>query len=429
MNVPEPRPQLTRRGRGLLAAAAGLLIAARLFGSSELAGLAAAAAAAVGVAVLSVGRAPMTYRGERWLAPMRVAVGDPAEARLRFTNRGSVPMTATAVARDDHGQFAGESGCLVPPLPAGAMAEAAYDLPTGRRGVASVGPLVVTVGDPIGLAERRLEVAGPARLVVHPRIRPVLALPGSATRETRRGATHPTRSPQGDDFFALRQYEVGDDLRRVHWRSTARLGDLMLRQDELRFGEVATVLLDTRPSAHRGDSFERALEVAASVAAALVEDGRRLRFITTGGFDIELDRTRSGASHSRSEGKWAAILDHLAVIEPDPPGKTAGLRPLTAAAAGDCPDGFAFAVQSIRRDPGGPLAAVVGDATPAELSALGALRLRLGLVLIARTQGRAAEAVGPVPGAVLVPVHTIDDFPEVWNQAVLSCGRRDTVRR
>ncbi|MCA1841587.1 MAG: DUF58 domain-containing protein [Actinobacteria bacterium] len=425
MNLPEPRPQLTPRGRGLLAAAAVLLVAARLFGSTELAGLAAAAAAAIGAAVLLVGRAAMTYRAERWLAPMRVAVGEPAQARLRFTNSGSAPMAATAVASDGPGTTADarKDPCLVPPLGVGATAEACYGLPTGRRGAVAVGPLVVRVGDPLGLAERRRELIGTARLVVYPRTHTVLALPGSATRETRHGTTHPTRSPRGDDFFALREYEVGDDLRRVHWRSTARLGDLMLRQDEVRFGEVATVLLDTRASAHRGDSFEQSLEVAASVAAALVDDGRRLRFITTGGFDIELDGTRTGASHSRSEGKWAAILDHLATVEP-------------VGAAKDSTDSFAFAVQSIRRDPSGPLAAVVGDATPAELSALGGLRSRLGPVLIAQTQTQAgnggaanAEAVRSVPGAVLVPVHHIDDFPKVWNQAVVSCGRRDTVSR
>jgi len=67
----------------------------------------------------------------------------------------------------------------------------------------------------------------------------------------------------------------------------------------LRFGEVATVLLDTRARAHRGDSFERTLEVAASVAAALVEDGRRLRFMTTAGFDVEVEGTRTGARAGR----------------------------------------------------------------------------------------------------------------------------------
>jgi uncharacterized protein (DUF58 family) len=422
----------------VVAAAGALFGLARLFASVELAGLGAAAGAAVGVALFVVGRAPLTYLGERWLAPARVGVGAVAEARLRFTNTGSRPTTATAVATDlidppSRGLTSG--GCVVPPLGPGAMAEARYDLPTGRRGAVTVGPLVLSVGDPFGLAERRLPMAGPARLAVHPRIHPVLALPASSTRETRLGTARPVRAPRGDDFFALRKYEVGDDLRRVHWRSTARAGDLMLRQDERRVGEVATVLLDTRGGAHRGDTFERALEVAASVAAALFEDGRRLRFLTTGGFDVELDGGRARAPGSHADGRWAAVLEHLAVVTPDAGGT----------------DRLALAVQSIRHRPSGPLAAILADSPPAELAALAALAPRLGLVVVARCEpppgpraargGRRADggagAPGPpdaVPGHrqtgfVLLPVGPIENFSEAWNEAVRSCGRRDPVRR
>jgi uncharacterized protein (DUF58 family) len=432
----------------VLAAAAGLLLAAKLFGSGELAGLAAAAVATVTVAAVLVGRTPMTYRAERWLAPTRVGVGEAAHARLRFTNVGRA-ATCPAVAID------GPARCLVPALPPGAMAEARYDLPTGRRGARPVGPLAVSVGDPFGLVERRVEVAAAAQLVVHPRIHPVLALPGSPTREARHGRTAPARAARGDDFFALREYEVGDDLRRVHWRSTARLGELMLRQDELRFGEVATVLLDTRAAAHQGDSFERALEVAASIAAALVEDGRRLRFLTTRGFDVELDGARAAVAGARGEGKWAAVLEHLALVTPDdarargtggvPPiaaagaaraRGTGGVPPIAAAGAArdSGPDRFALAVQSIRHNPSGPLAAVVGCVTPAELAALGALRLRLGVVMIATC----AAGTGPAdpsaearsaPGAVVVPVGEPQDFATAWNAAVLSAGRRQVARR
>jgi uncharacterized protein (DUF58 family) len=420
---PGGRPTLTVRGRGVLVAAAILLAAAKLFGSGELAGLAAAAGAAVVLATVLVRRAPLSYRAERWLAPSRVGVGDAAHARLRFTNTGT-SATVAAEALD------GPNQCLIPPLAPGAMAEARTELPTGRRGTFTVGPLAISVSDPLGLVERRVEAAGTDRLVVHPRIRAVLALPGSPTREARQGSTVPARAARGDDFFALREYEVGDDLRRVHWRSTARLGDLMLRQDELRFGEVATVLLDTRAAAHRGDSFERALEVAGSVAAALVEDGRRLRFVTTGGFDVELDGARAATSGGRAEGRWAAVLEHLALATPDDARKAEGVSP--AMAAGAKADPFALAVQSIRRSPSGPLAAVMGpEAGPSELAALGALRSRLGLVMIVScTSGPAAELGAPsAPGAVIVPLGAAQEFPSLWNAAVLSCGRREVARR
>lgn len=426
---PGDRPKLTARGVGVLVAAGGLLVAAKLFGSPELAGLAAAAAASVGAGAVLVRRAPMTYRADRWLAPAKVCAGDPAHARLRFTNTGTA-VTRAAVAVDGMageappprsagglrvGAADGLNGpvaaattagrCGVPPLSPGGMAEARYDLPTGRRGALTVGPLGVGVTDAFGLVERRTEPAGTARLVVHPRIHPVLALPGSPTREARHGNTSPARAPRGDDFFALREYEVGDDLRRVHWRSTARVGDLMLRQDELRFGEVATVLLDSRAASHTTDTFERALEVAASIAAALVEDGRRLRFLTTGGFDTELD---SG----RAEGRWVTVLEHLALVTPDSGGT----------------ERFALALQSIRRDPSGPLAAVVGDVTPAELTAVGALRSRLGLVMVAECSPP-GDTSRSAPGAVVVPAALEDDFAAAWNAAVLGHSRREVARR
>ncbi|HET9770569.1 MAG TPA: DUF58 domain-containing protein, partial [Acidimicrobiia bacterium] len=350
----------------------------------------------------------------------------------RFTNTGSRAPLVAAEAIDPLGSSGERRGsgappavapgcdvpgrCLVPALAPGALAEAEYALPTERRGTVVVGPLSIRVADLFGLAERRAELAGPARLVVHPRIHPVLPPPGSATREARHGATRPARAARGDDFFALREYEVGDDLRRVHWRSTARLGDLMLRQDELRFGEVATVLVDTRASAHTPDSFERALEVAASVAAALTEDGRRLRFVTTGGFEMDLDAARSGPPVGPRASRWAAVLEHLALATPD----------------GGRTDAFALAVQSIRHQPSGPLAAVVGAAGAAELAALAALRPRPGLVLIAACNPTPAEpgpgTAGSVPGAIVVAAGAMERFPDAWNLAVLSCGRQDTVR-
>ena len=433
--TPSRRPAgLTDRGWGVLATAVGLLLLARLFGSAELAGLGAAAAAAVGLAVAAVGQAPLTYRADRRLAPARVGAGEPAVVRLQFANTGRRPTTGVVVACDTLTPGPSSAGqpafvrpdraaderrlgsCVVPWLGPGGAADAEYQLPTTRRGEVVVGPLSISVGDRWGLAERRVEVAGRARLGVHPRIRAVLALPRSSARDARLGRSHPARAPRGDDFFTLREYEVGDDLRRVHWRSTARTGDLMLRQDELRFGEMATVLVDTRASAHRGDSFERALEVAASVAAALVDDGRRLRFVTTGGFDVELDGVPAagGGPGGRAGGRWNTVLEHLALASPDPGGA----------------DRFARAVQSIARHPGGPLAAVVAGATAAELAALGALSARLPVVLVAdcgEEAGGAARA--PVPGPVVLAVGDPADFPDRWNEAVMSCSRHDAIRR
>jgi len=285
------------------------------------------------------------------------------------------------------------------------MAEAEYPLPTGRRGAVAVGPLVISVGDPFGLAERRGEVAGTARLVVHPRIHRVLALPRSSSRDARLGRTHPARAPRGDDFFTLREYEVGDDLRRVHWRSTARTGDLMLRQDEMPWESRSTILLDTRPSTHQGESFERAVEIAASLATAMCRGRRQVRFVTTGGVEI------------RSSGvdRYAQIMEYLA---------GASMETFVR---------WDQVVEGLRRSGEGPLAAIVANAERADLAALGALRPRLGLILLAaiRPSAYGGVDVGPAPaapGAMVIPVSADSPFRTAWNQAVITCQRSAAVR-
>jgi uncharacterized protein (DUF58 family) len=373
------------------------VVAARLLGAVELAGLAAGALVAVGLALARVRGQAVTYDVVRSLEPGRVEAGSPAQARLRFTNLAgrSARHLTTAVDGFDGGRAAAR--CIVPPLTPGEVAEATYDLPTVRRGVVAVGPITLSVADPLGLAAVTTVVAGDDRLIVHPRIEALFPVPGSATPEARLGSQHASRVPVGLDFFTLREYEVGDDLRRVHWRSTARVGDLMLRQDELPWEQVATVVVDTRAAAHTPESFERALEVAASVAAAVVKDRRRLRFVTTGGFELEAIGT----------ARWTVLLDYLAGATPDDH------------------DRFPRVMDAMRRRPAGPLVAVVGAARPAELAALGGLHRRSGVVMVAAVGAR----LPAVPGAIVVSVPPGAPLAPAWNQAVLSCGRPEAARR
>jgi uncharacterized protein (DUF58 family) len=166
---------------------------------------------------------------------------------------------------------------------------------------------------------------------------------------------------------------------------------------------AATVLLDTRAGAHRRASFERAVEVAASLASALVRSGRRMRFLTTGGFELG----------TGGRAPWALLVEYLAVVRPD---RT---------------DRFAEVLEGLRRRPSGTLAAVVAEPRPSELAALGALQPRLGLVMVAalrpssyRSHKDPGGKDGPVPaapGAVVVPVTRSTPFAVAWNQAVLSC--------
>ena len=219
------------------------------------------------------------------------------------------------------------------------------------------------------------------------------------------GAMQAARVPVGLDFFGLREYEVGDDLRRVHWRSTARTGELMLRQDEMPWEARSTILLDTRPSTHHGESFERAVEIAASLATAMCRGRRQVRFMTTGGIDI------------RSSGgdRYAQIMEYL------------------AGASVETYVRWDQVMEGLRRTAEGPLAAIVADVERTDFVALGALRARLGLIFVCaiRPSAYGEVDVNPTPtapGALVVPVSSASPFKSAWNQAMVTCQRGAPVR-
>ncbi len=382
-----------------------LLAGARVLGVVELAMLAAAALVAVVFAVLRVRRRGLVVTAQRSLRPARAEAGATARADLSVTNRGQRSTgVLSAVDQFDGGRRVARF--LVPPMGKGESAEAAYRLPTGRRGVYTVGPLTLSITDAFGVAEASVSAAGTDRFVVYPKVTEVLPLPGSSSREARMGSAQASRVPIGMDFFGLREYQVGDDLRRVHWRSTARTGELMLRQDEMPWEARSTILLDTRRATHQGESFERAVEVAASLATANCRGRRQLRFLTTGGIDIR----------SAGTERYPTIMEFLAEVEPEGT------------------DHFDGVVDSLRRTgAGGPLAVVVANSSRRDLTAIGALRARSGLVVIALIRPSAYGAVDvgdspAVPGGLMVPISSTSPFRESWNQAVISCRRSAAVR-
>jgi uncharacterized protein (DUF58 family) len=398
------RASLTNRGWSLCGAAAALLVGARVLGVEELAMLAAAAFLVVVFAYLRVRRHSLRMSAQRALQPGRAEAGSTARADLTVMNLGrrTTPVLAATDSFDGGRRVA---RFLVPPLAPGETGDAAYRLPTNRRGIYKVGPLTLSVHDAFGVVETGVTLAGEDRFVVYPRVEDVLAMPGAASREARMGSRQASRVPVGLDFFGLREYEVGDDLRRVHWRSTARTGELMLRQDETPWESRSTILLDTRPSTHTPESFERAVEIAASLATAMCRGRRQMRFMTSGGVDIR----------SSGTDRYAQIMEYLA---------GASLETYVR---------WEHVIEGLRRSGDGPLAAIVANADGNDLKALGALRPRLGLVLLCviRPSAYGQADVGPTPappGALVVPVSADSPFRTAWNATVATCQRSAAVR-
>lgn len=235
----------------------------------------------------------------RVFLPAVVAVGQPTTVELTVANRSQVP-TPPLTWRDYRPWTTGSNtpGSL-PPLPArrgaaphGHPVLLRYELVAPRRGVFEIGPMSVVLTDPFAMARGEVTVSGTDSLVVTPRIA-TLGDNGLAILASDGSSMLVRRAIGGEDDLSTREYRTGDALRRVHWRATARHGELMVRQEEPRSHAEARIILDTRVSGYpdvvtsRGgaesDSFELALALAASLSLHLARAGFEADIVETAG--------------------------------------------------------------------------------------------------------------------------------------------------
>jgi uncharacterized protein (DUF58 family) len=247
-----------------------------------------------------------------------------------------------------------------------------------------VGPALVTVADPCGLVRRTWAAAGPGEVIVQPRVHDVVPPRrggGGEPAERADGPRIPVVEALGE-FLALREYEAGDDPRRVHWRSSARVGELLVRVDEAPAPGRVVVLFDVRAAVYDDDSFEQAVEGVASIAASLHRTHQPVEVVTSAGESMR----GSGANTLPS------VLDRLAVVEPDGPDR---LLAVTAALRG-------------RAGLGG-VVVVTGAADTAVVDAAAALRGRRIVTLV--TTRPSSTPTGPMPRVDVAG----RSFPKVWN--------------
>ena len=392
---------LTRRGWTLLGASLGLLVAGRLLGTVELSILAVAGLVLLLVALRWARTHTPALVARRDLRPARLHVGGDGRVDLALSNQAQqrTPQLAVTDVFDDGRRAA---RFLLPPLPPDETARAAYRLPTSRRGRYRVGPLAVAATDPFGLARRTWTLGETEEVTVCPRVHDILApsQPGGrlvASVESVRARA--LVSEAGEEFLTLREYEVGDDLRRVHWRSTARTGTVMVRQDEAQWRAGAVIVLDVRPEAHDDTSFEVAVEATASIVDRLTRMRRRIDVVTSAG--QPLGQLRAGYTRT------VAVIDQLATIEPGGPDRLASV--LAALRVHDRP---ALVI------------AVMGTTTPDELAALGSLTAH-GAVTVIATRPPARVPSGDRIGAkaprrpplLLVDTYEVP-FPIAWNETM-----------
>jgi uncharacterized protein (DUF58 family) len=329
---------------------------------------------------------PQGLTVHRLLVPGRVPKFEEAVVSYRLVNNGTVPVPAQRAEQrlgDEVLRF------VLPRLRRGVEVERSFPLPTNRRGVFELAPFETTRQDPFGLVRRTRKFTGSDELWVYPQILPFRPLPAGFNRP----AEGPTSdmAPQGSiTFHRLREYVVGDDLRLVHWKSTARTGRLMVRHNVDTSQPFATVVVDLRPTQYTEDTFELALDGAASAVIAAIR--------SNGPVQVRLTDGRRAGDESTTEPQ--TVLDLLTAAEPYAPGS------------------LEDALLALRRERGGTsLTVVTGAVTQRELAAASRLRRAYYRVIVLSIVEPGDEPVAAMAGSG-VTVITASDADELiagWN--------------
>jgi uncharacterized protein (DUF58 family) len=301
------------RGRCVLAAGVTAALAGLILHERDLLRVAALLVAAPLVAVAFAARTRFRLTCARRLEPARVATGDRARVVLRIENISRLPTGLLLIEDTIPYLLGGRPRVVLDRLAPRRPIDVGYHVSGELRGRYRVGPLTVRLMDPFGLCELPRAFTSTDTLVVTPQVFSLPAVPLSGEWGGAGHSTSRSVATYGDDDVATREYRHGDDLRRIHWRTTARRGELTVRREEQPWQSRGAVLLDTRLVAHRGDgptsSLEWAVSAAASISIHLARTGFELRLITDTGNEV----SSAGLGGASFDG---SVLDVLAVVSP-----------------------------------------------------------------------------------------------------------------
>ncbi|MEJ3747612.1 DUF58 domain-containing protein [Actinomycetes bacterium KLBMP 9797] len=372
----------TSRGWTVLAAGPVLLVLGLAAGYRELALLGGAAVLCVLLAAGWVG-APPRVTAHRMITPARALQDEECRADVDVSS-GSGRARQLTVTEPIHGPLGDDVVTTPVRVRGGLPARVSYSLPTGRRGVLTVGPLRVGRRDPLGLCRAQRQVAPAVRVLVRPRWRYLRGLP-LGTAPSLDGLLD-TALHGSIAFHALREYRRGDDLRRVHWRSSARHGTLMVREHVDTALPRLAVLVDDRAESYGPDldALEDVVEAAASVLVAAGRDGVPCALCPA---------SRAAVATTVDTG-----LDLLAQVRP------VGAADLTAT------------LPTLRRERAGDTLLVLSG-PDADLAPVLAARSGYAALVVALI-GKRATAPPLPPGTATLAAATAAEFADRWNGTV-----------
>ncbi|MGW5677151.1 DUF58 domain-containing protein [Streptomyces sp. NPDC003860] len=408
---------LTTRGRSFVAAGVAATACAYVLGQEDLlrVGLLLTALPLVCTAVLYGTRHRVA--GSRRLSPARVAAGAEARVHLRMDNVSRLP-TGLLMLQDRVPYVLGPRPRFVlDRVEAAGRREVSYRVRSDLRGRYPLGPLQLRLTDPFGMCEltRSFSAFDVLTVIPHTEQLPPVQLAGESAGY---GEGHRrSLALAGDDDIIPRAYRYGDDLRRVHWRSTARFGELMVRREEQPQRARCTVLLDTRWVAYEGTgpgaAFEWAVSGAASVLLHMIAQGYSVRLLTDTGSSVPAEGADGfGGASQESADAAGLLMDALAVVD-----HSDGV-------------GFSPSYDTARGAGEGLLVAFLGDLDEEQVTRVARMRQRgagaVAFVLDSEAWVTGGAAVGPVEarlrvlreaGWTALAVAPGAALPAVWQQA------------
>ncbi|MFF5917041.1 DUF58 domain-containing protein [Streptomyces flavochromogenes] len=378
---------LTTRGRSFLAAGVAAAACAYVLGQADLLRVGLLLATLPLICVLVLHRTRYRVAASRRLTPQRVEAGSEARVQLRMENVSKLP-TGLLMLQDHVPYMLGPRPRFVlDRVEAGGRREVSYRVRSDLRGRFPLGPLQLRLNDPFGMCELTRSFSAYDTLTVVPRTEalPPVKLVGEASGYG--DGQQRSLALAGDDDIIPRAYRHGDDLRRVHWRSTARYGELMVRREEQPQRARCTVLLDTRRIAYQGSgpdsAFEWAVSGAASALIHMLERGYAVRLVTDTGSSVPGEGTEGFAGSSQDSAESAGLMmDTLAVVDHSEGG------------------GLSRASDVLRGGDEGLLVAFVGDLDEEQAALTARMRNRTGAAVAFVLDSGTWLTGGAVAGAV-----------------------------
>ncbi len=348
----KPWRLLTGRGRAFVIVGLVVLVVAMLTGQRDVMRIGLLVLLLPVVAAVLVARARLRMSCERHVEPAQVPLGSPLRGRLVLGQEGRLPagilMLEDAVPAD----LGSRPRFLVDRADLSWRREVEYPLLGRVRGRYHTGPLMVRTTDPFGLVRLDRRFVATSEVMITPQVFPLPAMRAAGGAGSA-GEARPHRiGVVGQDDALVRDYRQGDDVRRIHWRSTARLGDLMVRREEQAWDPSASIILDSRARAHAGPGMHSSLEWAISAAASVA-----IHFLSDG-FSVEIYEADGSMRIGGSLGQHSSASGEVVIS------RLTDLRPRTT-------QSLHYAVESAGVDqPSQLVVAIMGRLTSADANAL-----------------------------------------------------------